>query len=157
MCFFQNGKICSDVGIVDLIKAKSAQSCNHLALDIGANRHTKAFAQSNTDRRSCIDNDMFGRIGNCLQYLCGVVLFRKRTGRADSNTLTAGNAGSGSKRLLKCTCDMSMESTFIGTNDTDGLVCTASSNTAAAKDTLVVITIHMYRRMHQFHTPDFPL
>ena len=86
---------------------------------------------------------MLSWIGNCLQDFCGVVLFRKGAGRADGDTLAAGDAGSGAERLLECTRDMGMEPALVGSDDADGLVGAAGSNTAAAKDTLIVVAIHM--------------
>ena len=50
----------TEIGIVDLIEAKAAQGCDHLAFYVRADRHTELFAERCAHSRSRLhDNDAF--------------------------------------------------------------------------------------------------
>jgi hypothetical protein len=76
-------------------------------------------------------------------YLIGIVTLGESTGGADSDTLTAVDAGCVSQTDVKCGRNMCVVATVIGADDADELILLARSYTAAAENTLGIVTNKM--------------
>ena len=96
----------TEVGIKDIVKAHAVQRRDHLALNIGADRHTESFAESCTGGGSGLnDNALFG-VGKSGPNLVGVVALAQSAGGTGGDALTAGNAGDIIKGSVESTADM---------------------------------------------------
>lgn len=73
VCFFHDGHIGTEIGIVDLIEAKAAQGHDHFAFYVRADWHTEPFAERRHSRSRLHDNDLF-RIVDGVDDLLGIVL-----------------------------------------------------------------------------------
>ena len=137
--FFNDGNVSTEVDVEDLVCTETAERCNHLAFNTGTDRHAEFFTECCTDSGSGHHDDMLGGISESCPNLFGVVLFGECAGRANDGTLTAGDTGSIVEIQLECLTDIGIDTTVVCTEDTDELLVT-NSDTAAAEDTLVVVT-----------------
>ena len=142
--FFHDGHIGTEIGIVDLIEAKAAQSCDHLAFYVRADRHAKLFAERCAHSRSRLhDDDLFGIVDG-IDDVLRVVLLGQSAGRAGDDALAAGNAGHFAERHLKCAADLGIETAVVCADDGDVLLL-AGCHAAAAQDALCVISFKVQR------------
>ena len=143
---FNDGKVCCGVGVKYLFKADSAQSRNHLALYVSADRHTEALTESCTDRRSGLHYNVLGRIGESIPYLVGIVLLNESAGRTYSGTLTAGDTGSRAEIHVEGLTDAGVDTTVVST-DYGYVLLVTNSYTSTAENTLVVISYEVGGRI----------
>ena len=137
--FLNDGKVSCGVGIEYLLKADSAKSCNHLALNVGADRHTEALTESCTDGGSSLNYNVLCGICKSCPYLVGIVLLNESTGRTYSGTLTAGDTGSLSQGHIEGLTDAGVDTTVVST-DYGYVLLVTYSYASTAKDTLVVVS-----------------
>jgi hypothetical protein len=83
---------------------------------------------------------VLGGISQSLKYLCGVILFGKRTGGAGNNALSAVDTGGFCKGCFESTADDGVKSTVVRTDDADSLNLFAGSRATAAENALAVVT-----------------
>ncbi len=123
--------------------ARSAQGGDHLALDVGANRHIEGFPQGDPDGGRGLDHHMLMGVGEGPPHVAGVVLFGDGPSGADHDALAAGDAGHVPQALLKGAADMGGEAPVVGADDPHRLPLLAGGHTPAAEDALVVIPEHV--------------
>ena len=134
-----DGEISSGVGVEYLLEAESSESCNHLALNVSADRHIEALAESCTDGGSGLNYYVLGRIVESIPYLIGIVTLNESTGRTYSGTLTAGDTGSITKVEVEGLTDAGIDTTVVSTDYRYELLVT-NSNATTAENTLVVVS-----------------
>ena len=142
---FHDGEVGAKVGVKHLIKAQAAQGGNHLALDVGADRHAEAFAQSCTDGRSGLYHDIFLRIVDRCKDLVALIALCEGTRRAAHDALAAGNAGHLVQRTFKHTANVGIEPATVRSDHSHMLVG-ASGHAAAAEDALSIVADQILRR-----------
>ena len=91
MGFFHNSEVGREVCVKHLIKAESAKSGNHFALNVCADFITELFAERRTDCRSGLNNNEFIGVVDSGKNLVCVVLLIKCAGGAVDYALTAGD------------------------------------------------------------------
>ena len=139
-CFFHDGKVCGEIHVVNAVEAETLERGNHLAFGINTGFDAEAFAQGCADGRRGADRNVLGGIVDCIPNLIGIVLFVERAYGAGNDTLTAGYAGGGSKRIFISSADNGIKTAVESFDDTDALHILTSSYATAAKDTFVVVT-----------------
>jgi hypothetical protein len=90
---------------------------------------------------------MLGRIVDSSEYRSGIVLLIESTGGAGNDTLTAVDAGGICQLQTVGRLDFCIVTTIGCTDGTNALQLVTSSNTAAAKDTLGIVTNDGNRRI----------
>ena len=142
VCLFDNREVCAEVGVKDLVEAEASERRDHLALNIGADVHSEALAESDADRRSGVNNDELLGIVDSLENLCGVVLLIYSAGRAVDNALAAGDARHGIERSLERRADVGVKSAGVCADNGD-VLSLACCDAAAAENALAVVSYHM--------------
>ena len=145
MRLFHNGQVCGKVGIKHLVKAESAQCRSHFPLNICTDRHTECLAERRADRRCGMHNHELIGVIDRFQNLVGIVFFNDCARRAVYDALSAGDARHIGKVFFKCRTDVRVKAARIGADDRNALRV-ACGDTAAAKDTFVVVANHMCGR-----------
>ncbi len=139
---FDNSEIRAEVGVKDLVEAEASERRDHLALNIGADMHSEALAESDADRRRGVNNDELLGIVDSLENLCSVVFLIYSAGRAVDDALTAGDARHGIERSLERRADMGVKSAGVHADNGDVLSLTCC-DAAAAENALAVVSYHM--------------
>ena len=147
VCLFDNREVCAEVGVKDLVEAETSECRDHLALNIGADVHSEALAESDADRRRGVNNDELLGIVDSLENLCGVVLLIYSAGRAVDNALAAGDARHGIERSLERRTDVGVKSAGICADNGDVLSLTCC-DAAAAEDAFFHVAHHRRREVH---------
>ena len=133
---------CNVSGVVNVeyaIKAQTPQSGNQLALNIGADGHTELLTELYADGGSGSDDNVLRGIGNSRPNLLGIVPFGERACGADSDTLTAVDAGGFIEVHLESGSNVGLESTLVGADDGAMLIMLTYGDAAAAQYALGVI------------------
>ncbi|CDC75945.1 putative uncharacterized protein [Candidatus Colimorpha enterica] len=136
--FLNDREVGGKVGVEHSVKAETAQSGDHLALNVCADRHSEALTEGSPDGGSGLNDNVLCRVAESLPYLVGVVLLGDGTGGTYSGTLTAGDAGNLAEVYLERGSDAGVDTSVIRPYDRDVLLA-ADSHTAAAENALVVV------------------
>ena len=91
--FLNDREVGGKVGVEHSVKAETAQSGDHLALNVCTDRHSEALTEGSPDGGSGLNDNVLCRVAESLPYLVGVVLLGDGTGGTYCGTLTAGDAG----------------------------------------------------------------
>ena len=83
---------------------------------------------------------MLCRISESCPNLVCIVSFHECACRTNCDTLTAADTSNIVKVEFECLTDVSLETSFVCTDNSNFLVLVASSNASAAEYTLVVVT-----------------
>ena len=138
VALFHDGEVSSEIGIKDSVEANAAESSSHLAGNRCADSFAEALAESCTDSRSCLNNNVLGGIVESFDNLIGIVLLAESAGRANVDALTAGYAGNVIQLSLESAADVGVKATCVSTDDGNVLIL-AGCNAAAAKNALGVV------------------
>ena len=138
MCLLDDGEVGGEVHIVHTVKAETADSGDHLALNVSAGLVAEALADSSADGGSRADHDMLVRVCKSLKHARGVVLLIERADRARNDALTAGDAGGLCESLIERRCYKRIKAAVDCGNRADTLIV-ARADAAAAEDTLIII------------------
>ena len=141
--FFHDGQVSTEVGIEDLVEAETAQRSSHLALGIGADGLAEFFRQSGTDSGSGLHDHILVGIGNGLGHVVDAGFLIQSAHGADSDTLTAADAGGVGQVHLEGGADVGLEAAVVGADNADALILLTGSNTATAQDALGVVADHV--------------
>ena len=126
-----DSEVSCGVGIKYLLKAKASESCNHLALNVSADRHIEAFTESCTNGGSSLNYNVLGRICKSCPNLIGIVTLNECTGRTNGSTLTAGDTGCIIKKKVKGLANAGVNATIVGADYRNILFLTYSDTSAA--------------------------
>ena len=138
--FLHDGDICGYIDVHHGVKAQTAHSGNHLALNICSYRHTELFAETGTDGGGGSYYDVLPGVRKSLHYRRGIVSFNKSSGGTVDNALSAGDAGGILKLHVEGTAYICGKTSFVGTDNAHALKGTAYGGTAAAEDTFIVVS-----------------
>ena len=143
---FHDSEVSSEVHVVNAVETEAFESCDHLALDVGAGFKAEALADLSANGRSTADSDVFRRIGDGSVNPRGVVLFVKSADRASDDTLTAVDAGGIGERKFKLAADRGIVASVLCADGADRLDLVTDGNASAAKNTLTVVADDGRRR-----------
>lgn len=96
-----DGEIGTKIRIKDLVEAQELQSRYHLSCDDGTRLHTEGIAEGYAHRGGNLDDNVFFRVLQSIEYFIRIVFFDNRTGRTDEAALTAENAIRGFHRFVE--------------------------------------------------------
>ena len=134
-----DGEVSTEIGIKDLVKAKTAHGSDHLAGYRGAHGQTEFLAEGGTDGRSRLDHHVGLRIGKELPDLGGIILLIESAHRAVDDTLAAVDTAHLIQFHLPRRFNGGLEATVDRADDTDVLDVGTDRYAATAKDALVVV------------------
>ncbi len=137
--FLHDGDVSGVVHVEYAVEAEALEGGDHLALDVGADRHAELFAELYADGGSGTDDDVLGGISKRVPDLLGVVALLKSTCGANGDALAAVDAAGFRKTHLESGCDVGLETAPVGADDGSMLVVFADGDAAAAEDALAVV------------------
>ncbi len=140
---FEDGEVSSKVGIENEIETEALECSNHFSFDIGADGVAEAFAETCTNGRCGLNDNVLCRVSDCSKDILDEVFFGECAGGTYVDALAAGYAGSFAQTLFECRTDVGREAAIVRTDDADTLCMLTNSGAAAAEDTLIVIAVHM--------------
>ena len=141
--FFNDRKVSAEVGVINAVEAEAPESSCHLSFNACADRIAECFAEGCADCGSCLDEyGLFGISKSCEYGFCSV-FFVKGACRADSDALTAVNAGRVTEGHIVCAADRGLETSVVRADNADRLEMFTGGYAAAAEDTFVVVADHM--------------
>jgi hypothetical protein len=90
--FLHDHHVGAEVGVEDHVGAEFAQRGDDLPLDVGAGRQAELLAEADADRRRRLEHGDDVRVGEVIEHFLRLVALGQGAGRADHDTLTAGDA-----------------------------------------------------------------
>jgi len=115
--FLKNGEVGGEIGVEHIVEAETAQSRNHLTLNIGADGHVEYFTECGTGSGSRLNDDALCGIGKSRPNFIRLILLVESAGGAGNDALSAGNAGDGVQRSVEGAADMGVEAALIYADD----------------------------------------
>ena len=137
MSFFHDCEVCTEVSVEYLVKAETAQSCDHLACDYLTCGKSESFAQCYSCGGSCLDYCVLFLVCKCGEYFFCVVLFADSRCRADCRALSAECADRISESESEGGFDQCLKAAVYKSVDIKSLTLMARSDAAAAEYALV--------------------
>ena len=132
---FHDGKVSSEVGVVNLSKAEALESSDHLAGYGSTDLHAKLFAQSCANCGSGLNNNVLACCHSCVDE-SDFGLLGESTGGADAYALTAHDAGRRSERTVACGSNDGCKASVLEAENAVAVCILAACYAAAAEDAL---------------------
>lgn len=131
---FHDGEVSAEVRIEYAVKAEQLERRDHLARDDGTRLKAKGIAKGDAYRGGNLHDDVFLRVLQGVEYLCGIVFFDDSASRADEAALAAEDAVRSFHRLVESRRDDDVAGAAGIGQRRNALYVLAGADAAAAAD-----------------------